>query len=217
MTVSAAALSPAQLQVLTEVKRRGEATTVEVATDLDVSPSAVRQHLGALRSAGLVASRRQRGQPGRPVERYHATDQAEPLFASSDTDLSIEILGHVEAEDPDLVRRIFDRRREEMVNGTRGRLQGVAAGEQIGIVTRLLHDRGYLADCEELEPGHHRINLRSCAIWGVANHYAQACTSELELLRDLIPAATIERTSTRTNGAHTCSYDIRVADGRAGA
>ena len=203
-------LSAAQREVLVAVKRHGESTADELAAALDVSASAVRQHLASLRGAGLVAGTRQRGRPGRPVEAHHATELAEPLFAMPDNELSIEILTHVEAEDPDLVARIFQRRRARLVADVAEEL-GVGGDEdRVGIVARLLDDRGYMADWEQVGPDHHRINLRSCAIWGLANHFGQACTSELELIRELIPEALIERTTTKTSGAHTCSYDIRV-------
>ena len=203
-------LSPAQRQVLVALKRAGEATAADLATSLDISPTAVRQHLSSLRAAGLVLAERQRGQPGRPVERYRGTELAEPLFETPDGELSTEILGFVAAEDPALVGRIFDRRRELIVEDAISRLHNTPPEDRVGIVTSLLDEQGYLADFEEVAHGHYRINLRSCAIWTVANHFGQACTSELELIRTLIPEAAIERTATKTEGAHTCCYDIRV-------
>lgn len=210
MTSVTTSLSPAQRDVLTELKRQGEATADEVSASLDISASAVRQHLATLRSAGLVTSRRRRGQPGRPVEAHHATAAAENLFATQDSDLSLEILELVEAEDPSLISRVFERRRERLVADAGSQLHGRRTEERVEIVVSLLVDQGYLADGEQVGPGHHRINLRSCAIWGLASHFGQACTSELDLIRELIPDATVERTSTKTDGAHTCSYEIRV-------
>jgi DeoR family suf operon transcriptional repressor len=141
---------------------------------------------------------------------HHATTAAENLFANPDSDVSVEILGLVEAEDPSLIGRLFERRRDRLVADAQSRLQGHPAEERVEIVVALLLDQGYLADGEQVSPGHHRINLRSCAIWGLASHFGQACTSELEFIRALIPDAIIERTSTKTDGDHTCSYDIRL-------
>jgi len=210
MAAVTADLSPAQRQVLVALKRQGEASATELADTLDISPTAVRQHLSTLRASGLVHAERQRGQPGRPVERYRGTELAESLFETPDGDLSTEILSFVEAADPALVGRIFDRRRQLIVEDAVSRLDKSLPEERIGIVTSLLDEQGYLADFEAVGPDHYRINLRSCAIWTVANHFGQACTSELELIRTLIPEATIERTATKIEGSHTCSYDIKV-------
>ena len=212
MDTARVALSPTQRRVLLTVKRHGEATADELADTLEISSSAVRQHLSALRSAGLVAARQERGQPGRPADRYHATAQAEPLFGATGDDLAIELLAYVEEEDPDLVDRIFDRRRHRQVEGAADQLSGKPIEERVAVLTDLLDAQGYLADFEKLGDGRYRINLHSCAIWTVANRYRQACTAELEFVRDLIPDAAVERVTHKTAGAHTCAYEISVRD-----
>lgn len=203
-------LTAPQRRVLVAVKRRGEATADELATDLDISASGVRQHLSALRSAGFITARQERGQPGRPADHYQATVLTEPLFVTSDSTLSIELLSHIEEEDPELVGKIFDRRRRRMVEVAQPQLLDRPFEERIGVLTELLDDQGYLADFEQVEDGHYRINLHNCAIWPVANRYKQACNAELDYLRDLIPDANVERATHKTAGAHTCAYEIRV-------
>lgn len=210
METADVAPSPTQRRVLRALKRSGEATADELAKALGISSSAVRQHLGALRSAGLVAARQERGQPGRPAGRYHATELTEPLFNTAATDLSIEILRHVEEEDPEFVDRIFDRRRRRLVDAAKGEVSGKPIDERVRILAELLDEQGYLADFEKIDDHHYRINLHSCAIWPVASKYRQACTAELEFVRDLIPDGTVERISHKTTGAHTCAYDITI-------
>jgi DeoR family suf operon transcriptional repressor len=203
-------LSPTQRHVLEVLKRHGEVTPDELAVALKISSSAVRQHLAALRTAGLVVSRKDHGHAGRPAERYRATTLAEPLFANTDHRLPIELLEYMEAEEPELIGRVFDRRRRQMVDDTENRLAGRTVDEQVAILTELLDEQGYLADFEAVTAGHFRINLHNCAIWAVANRYPQACAAELDYLRALIPEASVQRVTHKTNGAHTCAYDIRV-------
>lgn len=204
-----AGLSPTQRRVLEVVKRHGEVTPAELASALDISSSAVRQHLATLRAAGLVESRKDHGHAGRPADRFQATALAEPLFASPGDTLSIELLAHMEAEEPALIGRVFDRRREKMVGDALDRLDGKTVDEQVAILTELLDEQGFLADSEHVSAGHFRINLHNCAIWAVANRYPQACASELDYLRGLIPEARVQRVTHKTSGAHTCAYDIR--------
>lgn len=203
-------LSSAQQTVLVALKRRGEATADELAAALGISASAVRQHLGSLRAADLVEARRERGQPGRPADRYRATERTESLFVTGERDLSAELLGHLAEEDPALVGRVFDRRREHMVAQARRRLADLPIEEQIEALSALLDEQGYLADVERIADNHWRMNLHNCAIWNVANQFRQACSSELDYLRDLIPDATVDRITHKTAGAHTCAYDIRL-------
>lgn len=210
MASASVAPSATQRSVLVALKRRGEATADELATALEISPSAVRQHLSTLRSAGFIKARQERGQPGRPADHYHATDLTESLFVTTDSTLSIELLEHIEEEDPELVNRVFDRRRRRLVEGTKDKLAGIPIDERITVLTDLLDAQGYLADSEKLGDNHYRINLHSCAIWAVATHYQQACTAELEFVRDLMPDATVERVTHKTTGAHTCAYEITL-------
>ncbi len=209
MTIAKAALSPTQRRVIETLKRLGEATAEELAVALEVSPSAVRQHLGALRSAGLIEARQDRGNTGRPADRYHATERTEPLFVTSD-DLSIELLELVGDEDPELVDRVFDRRRQRLVDDAEAHLAGTSVEDRVARVTELLDAQGYLCDWEQLAEGHFRINLHNCAIWTVASRFRKACASELEYLQGVLPDATVARVTHKTSGAHTCAYDIAV-------
>ena len=202
-------LSATQRRVLEALKRKGEATADELATTLEVSSSAVRQHLVALRSAGFIEARQERGHAGRPADRYHATERTNPLFVTAD-DLSIELLELVGDEDPDLVDRVFDRRRQRLVDDAEAHLAGTTVEDRVAKVTELLDAQGYLCDWEQLADDHFRINLHNCAIWNVANRFRKACASELEYLQGVLPDTTVARVTHKTSGAHTCAYDIAV-------
>ncbi|MFT7597318.1 MAG: DeoR family suf operon transcriptional repressor [Acidimicrobiales bacterium] len=212
MATIGVAPSATQRRVLVALKRRGEATAEELAIALDISSSAVRQHLSSLRSAGFIVARQERGNTGRPADRYHATDLTETLFVTTDSTLSLELLEHIEEEDPELVTRVFERRRHRLVEDARDKLQGKPIDERVAVLAELLDDQGYLADSDKLTDNHFRINLHSCALWAVATRFQQACTGELNFIRDLIPDATVERVTHKTDGAHTCAYEITVDD-----
>jgi DeoR family suf operon transcriptional repressor len=207
--VVSAELSSAQRQVFLALKRRGEASADELAEALGITPSGVRQHLAVLRSAGLAVSRHERGRSGRPVDLYRGTDLGETLFAGASGDLSLELLGHIEAEDPELVTRVFERRRRQRVAQAGEQLVGKSLDEKVAILANILDAEGYLADVDKLPDGTYQIKLHSCAIWAVASRYGQACTTELEFLRDSLPETEIERVAHKAAGAHGCGYAIR--------
>jgi len=208
MPTTTAAPSPTQRRVLTVLKRSGDATAEELADTLQISSSAVRQHLRALRSAGLITATQDRGQTGRPADRYQTTERAELLFVTADSSLSVELLEHIEEEDPELVNRIFERRRLRLVERAQDKLTGKSTAQRVNVLTNLLDEQGFLADSEKPDQNHYRINLHSCPIWAVASHYTQACTTELDFIRDLLPDAKVDRVTHKTAGAHTCSYEI---------
>lgn len=207
MDTDAASVSPTRRRVLEKLKRRGDATADQLAADLGITPSAVRQHLSALRTAGFVDSTPERGHAGRPSDRYHATPASEQVFATR-SELAVQILEVVDEEDPDLVDRVFDRQRRRLVERSAAALEGKSVAERVAAVSELLDAAGYLADFETTDDGRYRLHLHSCPIWSVADRYRQACSSELGVVQDLIPDTTVTRTTHKTAGTHTCTYEI---------
>jgi predicted ArsR family transcriptional regulator len=203
-------LSPAQRQVVIALKRRGEASAEELAEVLGISASGVRQHLAALRVAGVVASRQERGGPGRPTDLYRSIDLVEAMIPKASISLSIELLKHIEEEDPHLVSRIFTRRRHRRVEQAQTQVAGKNLDEKIAYLASMLDEEGYLADFKKLPDGAYRMTLHSCAIWGVASQYAEACATELEFLREVLPETQIERVAHKVAGAFACGYEIRL-------
>ena len=208
MHPSTGQISPVQRRVLVVLKRLGEATADDLAKTLEISASAVRQHLSALRSAGYIDAEQQRGQPGRPADRFHTTELTEAMFVKDTSNLSIELLSHMEEEDSGRVTRVFERRRQRRVAETADKLAGKTLGEKVAVLTAELDAEGYLADFDQIDTTHFRINLHSCAMWAVASRYGQACATELDYLRELLPEATIERITHKTAGAHVCAYQV---------
>lgn len=208
MHPSTGQISPVQRRVLVVLKRLGEATADDLAKTLEISASAVRQHLSALRSAGYIDAEQQRGQPGRPADRFHTTELTEAMFVKDTSNLSIELLSHMEEEDSGLVTRVFERRRQRRVAEMADKLAGKTLGEKVAVLTAELDAEGYLADFDQIDTTHFRINLHSCAMWAVASRYGQACATELDYLRELLPEATIERITHKTAGAHVCAYQV---------
>ncbi|MBV8083965.1 MAG: HTH domain-containing protein, partial [Chloroflexi bacterium] len=104
---------PASWQgILLTIKKRGEVSAEELAKELGITASAVRQHMAALVGDGLVGVREIKGLPGRPKHRYLLTNAADGLFPRRYSDLTNDVLQYAADEDPALVERIFDRRKE---------------------------------------------------------------------------------------------------------
>jgi predicted ArsR family transcriptional regulator len=202
-------LTGAQRNTLLALKRRGEASVDDLADTLATTPSAVRQQLAILRSAGLVASHQQRGQPGRPAALYHSTSQGEALFAQATGDLSVELLGYLEEEDPDLVSRAFERRQHRRVEQVRDQLVGKSIDEKVAALAEILDGEGYMAGLDKLPDENYRVTLCNCAIWPVASRYGAACSTELEFLQAVLPEADVERVEHKVAGGYVCGYALR--------
>lgn len=205
-------LSPARRNVLIALKERGEACADDLAEVLGISSSAVRQHLSGLRTAGYVATRPERGRPGRPVDLYHSTSRGDAVFTPPDSSLSLELLRDVEAEDPALVEKVFQRRQERRAGEFRRQLDGLDFETRLDRLSELLDDEGYLTRWSVLDGGTYLLTFNNCAIWKIAEHYRLACTTELEFLRAVLAPATVKRIVHRREGSFNCGYEVTPAD-----
>jgi DeoR family transcriptional regulator, suf operon transcriptional repressor len=202
--------------LLIALRKRGEARAEELAEQLEVTVSAVRQHLQGLTAADLVMHREERAGPGRPRHVYRLAPTAEALFPRSYGELTVELLDYIGDEDPELIARAFERRRRARVERTRERLSGLNFDARVAEVARVLDEDGYLAEVERLDAegaedgtGGWRILEHNCAILAVAQRYGHACGAEIAFLREVLPDADVTRVSHILTGAHACTYEVR--------
>ncbi len=199
--------------VLYSVRHRGDATVEDVASDLGITVSGARQQLTALAERHLVEATellRPPGQRGRPQLSYHVTDVGDALFPKAYGALTNELLGYLDDEDEQVVNRLFSRRREHRILAAQLRLRPARSlWAKVSELAKILDEDGYLATAERLGRDHFRLVEHNCAIASVARRYGQACASEIEFIRAVLPGATVERVSHMVEGARHCGYDIR--------
>jgi DeoR family suf operon transcriptional repressor len=195
------------------VRRRGEATAEQVAEQLGMTVSGARQHLSALARDGYVdATELPTPEPkrGRRAITYTATDVADGVFPKAYGELTNELLGYISERDPELLDDLFAQRREHRIAAAEERLaRKRGLGAKVAELTRILDEDGYLASTELVAPGVYRVVEHNCAIWAVAQRYGQACSSEIEFIRAVLPDARVERVQHMVGGARRCAYEVR--------
>src|SRR5207248_6114338 len=132
--------APTRRQILEALKKGGELSADDLAEQLELTTSGVRQHLVALTSDGLVAHHQVREGPGRPKHCYHLTAAADALFPRAYSDLTNELLGYASDDDPELVERLFERRRNRRVQGAKQRLKGKDFEQKVEELARILDE-----------------------------------------------------------------------------
>ena len=203
-----ASLPSTRRELLIALKKRGEASVEDLARARRITVSAVRQHLAGLAGAGFVTHRAVKEGPGRPRHLYRLSAGAEALFPKYYSELTNELLSYVEDEDPEVLERIFERRRRRRVEGALARLEGRRFPDKVSELARILDEDGYLADFQALPDGSFRITEHNCAILGVARRWGLACVTEIDFLREALPEARVERVAHMMAGAHVCRYEI---------
>jgi DeoR family suf operon transcriptional repressor len=201
-------------RVLYCVRRRGEATAEDVAEQLAITVSGARQHLSALLAEGMVEAHEEQAEVarrGRKTLVYRVSSVGDSQFPKAYGELTNELLGYLDAEEPGVVDRLFERRRQARVVGAKERLARRRSLEgRVDELTHILDDDGYLASWESTGPGVYLIVEHNCAIWAVAQRYGQSCTTELAFIREVLPETTVERVRHMIAGAPHCAYEVRA-------
>lgn len=194
--------------LLVALKRRGESSADDLAADLSITVSAVRQHLAALADAGLVTHSAVRSGPGRPRHVHRLTAAAGEIFPRAYGELTTELLACVADEDPELLDRVFERRRTRRVARTLERMAGQDLATRVRTLAEVLDEDGYLAEVVDRPDGTFAVVEHNCAILNVALRYGMACSTELSFIREVLPDAEVVRTQHLLDGSHVCGYAI---------
>ena len=206
---TAPSLPEGRRNVLYAVRRRGEASAEQVAESLAMTISGARQHLSALVDAGLAEATETEanGRPGRRTLVYSVTPTGDALFPKAYGELTNELLGFLDDEEPETVNRLFARRRDARTANAQRRLAPLRTlADRVAELTRILDEDGYLASWEANADGSFLIVEHNCAIWAVASRYGQACSSEIEFIQTVLDDARVERIQHMVEGARRCAY-----------
>ena len=205
-------LSANRRAALYAVRRLGDATAEQIAEALAITVSGARQHLTTLVDHQLLAAEevlRVAPDRGRPQLAYHVTELADALFPKAYAALTTELLGYLDDDDPDAVNRLFDRRRATRITNAERRLATKRSlTSKVAELAAILDDDGYVATAEHVGRGRHRIVEHNCAISAVAKRYGQACTSEIDFIRAVLPGVTVERVRHMVAGDRHCAYEL---------
>jgi predicted ArsR family transcriptional regulator len=206
-----AELTDAKRRLIERLKRSESITASELAGEFGLTDTAVRQHLEALESIGLVA--RTSGVAvgrGRPPVNWTLTPMAAELFPDRHADLTVELIQSIrQSLGEEALGDVIRTRRERQLAAYREQLD---PSTDVAVRVRRLADirtaEGYVAeattDGDTLVLTEHHCPIRDAA--GVC---LGLCTAELELFREALgDSVTIERDQHLLTGAQRCSYRI---------
>ncbi len=206
-------LSIGRRRILDHLKLGGPATPAELASDLNLTQAAVRQHLDGLADEELVSVSDERtGAPGRPAGRWRLTRRAQQLFPDRHGELTVQLVGAIrEVAGDEMLNQVIDfRTRAQQRDYERVVSE---AGDSLKARTEALAEartaEGYMAEVtgdgtDLLLIEHH------CPICEAAESCAGFCRAELGVFRAVLgDDVSIERTEHLLAGAPRCAYRIR--------
>lgn len=206
--MKAPGLGEAQGSILDLLKRRGSATTPQLAAELGLNIETVRNHLKTLAGHALVRRAGSlKGGPGRPEIVYSLTPEAETLFPRREGEILRELASYLKESGNEGILRDFieqgvARRREQAL----ARVAHLEGRERLEEVARILSELGFMAQVEQQE-GDSRLRLCHCPLRALVAVTRVPCVAEIGLIGELL-GDHLTRLSYIPAGASSCSYRI---------
>jgi DeoR family transcriptional regulator, suf operon transcriptional repressor len=199
--------------ILQLLLKQGRATAQELAKKLDISPQAIRRHLGELEADGLILRDSDRVGMGRPQHIYQLSRQGKERFPSRYGEFAVSFLDTLmETVGEQQVREVLKKQWQKKIEEYRDRLGNGSLKTRIAKLVELRQAEGYMAELHRLEDTEEKYILteHNCAISDVAESYPTVCGHELEMFAALFPDCKVDRTNWINNGEHRCGYLIWI-------
>ncbi len=209
------ALTDAKRRIVERLQRIAGATAPDLAAELGLTASAVRQHLDALALLGLVVGEASdsEGRRGRPALRWHLTPLAASLFPDRHAELTVEMLELVRRElGPDaLDQLIAGRTRDQLAIYEAAMQPARTVRDRAERLADIRTAEGYAAEVVDAPDGDGILLVEHhCPICDAAATCQGFCRGEMEVFAGVLgPDAEISREEHVLAGDPRCTYRIR--------
>lgn len=207
-----ATLDAAPALVLQELKRRGPADASALAEALEVTPTAVRQHLYVLEERGLVSHQLEARPMGRPAKLWRATPKADAYFADAHGQLLADFLESTSrvVGDDGLNQIVECYALEKRSNYLEKTSRAVPLAARLTRLVELRNEEGFMAQISPQDDGSFLFIESHCPISQAAQQCRQFCDQELTLFREILGAdVEVDREEHMYDSGARCSYRVR--------
>ena len=181
----------------------------DLSSKIEISPTAIRQHLTILEKESLVRRERLKEGIGRPKVVYVITEEAEKVFPKYYNWLAQYLIEEVvEEQGMEKLDVLFESIGIRFSLSYAERVQGKPLEERVGIVADILNEWGAYASVEN-DGTSYVLKNYNCSFYDVAQKYPQVCSVHATFLERLLgqPA---ERTASMAEGNECCAYKIEI-------
>ncbi|MGB0715711.1 MAG: helix-turn-helix transcriptional regulator [Phycisphaerae bacterium] len=204
-------------KLLEIIKKRGQATSAELAQESRLTEVGVRQHLTILEAEGWVeSSTRPPTGRGRPASIWRLTDTGQKQFPDTHGELTVALIDAIRATaGEDMLQKVIQERGRRQAVAYQQEL--AAAGDDPAARVRALAAirtrEGYMAEVREDGAGWLLIE-QHCPICDAAKACVGLCGAELATFQSALGASySVERTHHLLDGSFQCVYRITVGSG----
>jgi DeoR family transcriptional regulator, suf operon transcriptional repressor len=203
--------------ILEHLLKRGQATALELAEWLEVSPQAVRRHLKDLEAEGLIRFEATQVGMGRPQHVYELSQVGRERFPNRHDEFAVDLLDTLaQTVGPEGMQSILKQQWQRKAVEYQQYLGDGSLAERVAGLARLRQAEGYMAEYrpipEDIDPASATkfvLTEYNCAISHIAESFPSVCDHELEMFAVALRDCQVERTHWLVNGEHRCGYLIQ--------
>jgi predicted ArsR family transcriptional regulator len=193
------------------LKQEGSLDAETLATHLDITAMAVRQHLYALQDEHLVTYQEEPRSMGRPAKLWQLTPAADRLFPDGYAELTLSLINSVkEAFGEAGMERLLEiqtRQQTEVYEQQMKRLRSLK--QRVKKLAEIRTHEGYMADVQAQADGSFLLIENHCPICVAATACTGLCAKELEVFQTVLGEdVEIQRVEHIIAGARRCVYHI---------
>lgn len=197
--------------ILKLLKQEGSMDALALASRLNVTAMAVRQHLYALQEEQLVTYSEESRAMGRPAKLWQLTPAADRLFPDGYAELSLSLINSVkEAFGEAGLEQLLDVRTRHQIAAYQAQIPiQEELQEKLEALATLRTDEGYMAEIQSQDDGSFLLIENHCPICAAATACTGLCARELEVFQHVLGQDTqVERTEHIVAGARRCAYRV---------
>jgi len=199
-----------QNKLLYLLKTRGPLTAQQLAQILALTSMGARRQLEAAQEGGLVQCEDRPAGVGRPGRWWLLTEAGHARFPDRHGEVVVQLIGHLRTQFGEAgVETLIQARETQMAAQYRDELAAsTSLCDRVAALAAIRTREGYMAEVNADDNGWLLIE-HHCPICAAAGSCQAFCRSELQLFRELLPQARIERTEHLLADGARCVYQIR--------
>jgi predicted ArsR family transcriptional regulator len=188
------------------LRSRDALTVSELAAEMGVTATAVRQRLTRLLAQGLICRHASKEGRGRPSHHYRLTEKGQRETGSNFADLAIALWQEIRSiKDPDIRRGLLQRVSGRLVESYRPRM-GQGRDQRMQAVVELFRDRQVPFEVDRSNPQLPVLTALACPYPELAEQDRSICSLERMMFSELV-GENLRLSSCRLDGEKCCSFE----------
>lgn len=208
--VPQASFESSDATVLDLLRQREAMTVTQLARELNVTATAIRQRLTRLMVEALVERRVVKTPRGRPCHHYVLTEQGRRKTGNNFHDLATALWDEIRAiEDPEIRRGLLQRIARRMADGYADRITGETTAERMESLAGVYRERDIPFTVVQNESGPARLpvlNALACPFPDLAERDRSICAVERMMFAELLDT-NVRLTHCRLDGGACCTFE----------